>query len=112
MRRPNRAMPSRALARERILLVLLILSWAIAWPVLLDSCRLQWDERTRGILRAWSQRHSAPVVALRWESQTGVSSRLTDRMDPGLRRQVLALLETDTPEGLDRALLAIVRRIP
>jgi len=85
---------------------------AIVWPVLLDCCRLQWDERTRGILRAWSQRHSAPVVALRWESQTGVSSRLTDRMDPGLRRQVLALLETDTPEGLDRTLLAIVRRIP
>ena len=34
MRRPNRAMPSRALARERILLVLLILSWAISWPVI------------------------------------------------------------------------------
>ena len=34
MRRPNRAMPSRALARHRILLGLLILSWAIGWPVI------------------------------------------------------------------------------
>jgi hypothetical protein len=85
---------------------------AIVWPVLLDCCRLQWAERTRGILQAWSQQSSAPAVALRWDSQTGALSRLTDREDPALRRQVLALLETDTPEALDRALLTILRQVP
>jgi hypothetical protein len=84
----------------------------IVWPVLLDCCRAQWAERTRGILRAWSQQNGAPAMALRWDSQTGVLSRWTDREDPSLRTQVLALLETDTPEALDRALLTILRHVP
>jgi hypothetical protein len=85
---------------------------AIVWPVLLDCCRLQWGERTRGILQAWSQRNSAPAVALRWDSQTGVLSRVTDREDPTLRKRVLALLDTDTPEAMDRAVMTIVREVP
>ena len=85
---------------------------AIVWPVLLDCCRLHWAERTRAILQAWSQLNSAPAVALRWDSRTGVLSRVSDRENPGLRRQVLALLDTDTPEAMDRALLTMLRQVP
>ena len=85
---------------------------AIVWPVLLDCCRLHWAERTRAILQAWSQLNSAPAVALRWDSRTGVLSRVSDRENPVLRRQVLALLDTDTPEAMDRALLTMLRQVP
>jgi hypothetical protein len=37
---------------------------------------------------------------------------LTDREDPTLRGQVMALLETDTFEAMDGAMLAILRRVP
>jgi hypothetical protein len=85
---------------------------AIVWPVLLDCCRLQWAERTRAILQVWSQQSSAPAVVVGWDSRTGAVSRLTDRGDPRLRKQVLALLETNTPEALDRALLTILQQVP
>jgi hypothetical protein len=85
---------------------------AIVSPVLIDCCRDHWVERTRGIVRTWARRESAPLVALRWDARTGASSRLTDREDPALRSQVMALVEAETSEALDRALLAILRRIP
>jgi len=85
---------------------------AIVSPVLIDCCRDQWAERTRRIVRTWSQRASAPLVALRWDARTGTYSRLTDREDAALRSQVMALLEADTSETLDRAMLTILRRIP
>ena len=85
---------------------------SIVSPVLIDCCRDQWVERTRRIIRAWAQRESAPAVALRWDARTGAYSRLTDREDPALRSQVIALLEPDTFEALDRAMLAILRRVP
>ena len=85
---------------------------AIVSPVLIDCCRQHWLERTRQIIQAWSQRESAPVVVLRWDGRTGQYSRVTEREDPTLRRQVIALLEEETSEALDRAMLAILRRGP
>jgi hypothetical protein len=68
-------------------------------------------ERTRRTLQEWSARDSAPLLALQWDAQTGGYSRLTDREDPTLRDDVMALLETDTFEAMDRAMLAILRRV-
>ena len=84
---------------------------AIVSPVLIDCCRQHWLARTRQIIQVWSQRESAPVVVLVWDGRTGEYSRATDRDDPALRRQVLALLEEDTFEALDRAMLSILRRV-
>jgi hypothetical protein len=84
---------------------------SIVSPVLLDCCRDQWAERTRRIVRTWSQRESAPAVALKWDARTGAYSRLSDREDPALRSQVMALLQADTSEALDRAMLTILGRL-
>jgi hypothetical protein len=85
---------------------------AIVSPVLIDCCRDQWLERTRRLIQAWSQRPSAPLVALKWDARTGAYSQLTDRDDPLLRNQVMALLDADTFESLDRAMLTILQRVP
>jgi hypothetical protein len=84
---------------------------SIVSPVLIDCCRAQWRERTRRTIQIWSQRQFAPLVALRWDAQTGAYARLTDREDPALRRDVMALLEAETFEALDRAMLTILRRV-
>jgi hypothetical protein len=85
---------------------------SIVSPVLLDCCRASWMERTRRTLQDWSARDSAPLVALKWDAGTGSYSRLTDRDDPALRGHVMALLEAETFEAMDRAMLAILRRVP
>ena len=85
---------------------------SIVSPVLLDCCRASWMERTRRTLQDWSARDSAPLVALKWDAGTGSYSRLTDREDPTLRGHVMALLEAGTFEAMDRAMLAILRRVP
>jgi len=85
---------------------------SIVSPVLIDCCRDQWMERTCRTIEIWSQRRSAPLLALRWEGRTGTYSKLTDTEDPALRSDVLALLQADTFEALDRAMLAILRRVP
>jgi hypothetical protein len=85
---------------------------SIVSPVLLDCCRDQWRERTQRTLHTWSLRKAAPLVALRWDARTGAYSTLTDREDPALRSQVVALLEAETFEALDRAMLTILRRVP
>ena len=85
---------------------------SIVSPVLINCCRQHWLERTQQIILAWSQRESAPAVVLRWDGRTGEYSRLTEREDPALRGQVIALLEEDTFEALDRAMLSILRRVP
>ena len=84
---------------------------SIVSPVRIDCCQDHWLARTRRTIQLWSQRESAPLVALRWDAQTGACSRLTDREDPALRNQVMALLEADTSEALDRAMLAILGRV-
>jgi len=85
---------------------------AIVSPVLIDCCRDRWLERTRRLIQAWAQRPSAPLVALKWDPRTGTYAKLTDREDPGLRSQATALLDFDTFESLDRAMLTILQRIP
>ena len=85
---------------------------SIVSPVLLDCCRLQWQQHTRQRIQAWLQRRAAPVVALRWNAGTRTYSRLTDVEDPALRQQVTALLEADTAESLDRAILMLLDRVP
>jgi hypothetical protein len=84
---------------------------AIVSPILLDCCRDRWMERTQATLRAWSQLDAAPLVALTWDARTGARSKLTDREDAALRRQVRALLDAGTAEALDRSLLAILQRV-
>jgi hypothetical protein len=85
---------------------------SIVSPILLDCCRDQWAERTRRLIRTWSQQESAPAVALVWDARTGAYSRLTDREDPALRHEVMALVDADTSDAMDRAMLAILGRIP
>jgi hypothetical protein len=84
---------------------------SIVSPVLIDCCRAGWMERTRRTIQLWSQRPSAPVVALRWDGRTGAYSRVTDREDPALRRDVMALVDAETFESMDRAMLSILRRV-
>ncbi len=85
---------------------------AIVSPVLIDCCRDQWMERTRRIIREWSQRPSAPLVALSWDARSGNTRKLTERDEPALRNKVMALLDLDTFEAMDRAMLTILRRTP
>jgi hypothetical protein len=84
---------------------------SIVSPVLIDCCRDQWMERTRRTIEAWSQKPSAPLVALTWDARNGTYAKWTDREAPALRSQVMALLEADTFEAMDRAMLAILRRV-
>jgi hypothetical protein len=84
---------------------------SIVSPVLIDCCRDQWLTRTQRIIQAWSQRPSAPLVVLTWDGGTGAYSRLTDREDPELRSQVVALIDAATLEALDRAMFTILRRL-
>ena len=44
---------------------------SIVSPVLIDCCRQHWLERTRRIIRTWSQQTSATAVVLRWDGRTG-----------------------------------------
>jgi hypothetical protein len=85
---------------------------AIVSPVLIDCCRDQWLERTRRFIQAWSQRPSSPLVALKWDARTGAYSKLTDRDQAALRSEVMALLDLDTFESMDRAMLIILERMP
>lgn len=84
---------------------------SIVSPILLDCCRDQWMSRTQRTIRIWAGRESAPVIALTWDARTGVGSKLTDRDDPGLRNLVMALVDADSAEALDRSLLSILARI-
>jgi len=81
-------------------------------PVLLDCCRLRWPDDTRARILSWSQRPAAPVLALRWNPRTGAYSSLTDAEEPALRTETLALLDADTAEALDLAILKMLRRVP
>ena len=82
----------------------------IVSPILLDCCRDKWMERTQRTLRTWSQRGSAPLVALTWDARTGARSKLTAADDAALRQQVMALIDAGTAEELDRSILAILQR--
>jgi hypothetical protein len=51
-------------------------------------------------------------MVLRWDARTGAYAQMTEREDPALRGQVMALLDEDTFEALDSAMLSILRRAP
>jgi hypothetical protein len=85
----------------------------IVTPWLLHCCRSQWFDDTRGILRTWTARHtSAPIVVLRWDPETGAPARISDREYPPLRSLVPVLLELNSRDALDAAMLKIVEQLP
>jgi hypothetical protein len=86
-------------------------SISIIWPILLDCCRLPWPANTRQTIQAWSERRT-PIVALRWDARTGAYGRLTDRDEPALRDQVVALLSNETTESMDGAMLTLLESVP
>jgi hypothetical protein len=85
----------------------------IVTPWLLHCCRGQWFDDTRRILHDWNERHGrAPIVVLRWNQDTGVLSRVTDREYPALRTLTDVLLELESREALDSNILRIVQQLP
>jgi hypothetical protein len=68
-------------------------------------CRSQWFDETRRTLRAWSGKPGAPMIAMRWDPETGALSRVSDREEPVLRAMVPLLLALPTSEALDAAIV-------
>ncbi len=78
-------------------------------PRRLHCCGAQWLDYTRTRLREWAARPSpSPVVALYVNPRTGAVSRLTDGDYPALRPIVTALIQIDTLDALDRAILRML----
>jgi len=85
----------------------------IITPWLLHCCRSQWNMRTRSTLQDWLAREgSAPVVALRWDADTGARYRLSSEQQPYLRAILPVFLATDSEASLDRALLRVLADLP
>ena len=83
----------------------------IVSPQRLACCRFQWNDDTRHTLRSWLDDPSQPpLVALYWDARTGALSRVTDRDEPFLRSLVPILLDTPTPDALDRTMLDMLAR--
>jgi hypothetical protein len=69
-----------------------------------------WEEYTRRAMRAWAANAARPpVIALRWEEDTGELFRLRDSDNPFVRSAVDALLETSDVASLDRLFLHVSR---
>ena len=69
-----------------------------------------WEPYTRGAMRQWiADPARPPVVALRWDQDTGELFRLSERDEPFLRTLVAELLETPDVTSLDRLMLNITR---
>jgi hypothetical protein len=67
-----------------------------------------WEPYTRRAIRTWMANTARPpVVALRWDPETGELFRLRDDEDPFLRTLVALLLEAKDVTSLDRLLLNI-----
>ncbi len=85
---------------------------SIVSPVLIDCCRQHWLARTRQTIQGVVP---ARICAREWCCSGTVEPvrprAVTVREDPTLRSQVIALLDEDTVEALDRAMLSIVRRV-
>ena len=72
----------------------------------------RWDPYTRDAMRAWdADPAKPPVIALRWDPDTGTAYRLSDRQDPLLRTLVATLRETSDVASLDRLILDICRKL-
>ena len=69
-----------------------------------------WEPYTRRTMRTWMANPTRPpVIALRWDPDTGELFRLRDAEDPFLRTLVAMLLETPDVTALDRLMLNITR---
>lgn len=86
---------------------------SVITPLALYCCRIQWDTITRQTLHAWLARADRPpVIAVRWDGDTGAVFRTTEREEPYLRSLLKVLAETDSPASLDRGILNLVDRLP
>ncbi len=71
-----------------------------------------WEPYTRDAMRDWSADPSQPpVIALRWDPDTGLSYRLSDQQDPFLRTLVAILRDARDVASLDRMILDISRKL-
>lgn len=69
----------------------------------------QWGDDAREHLRAWmASSPRAPLVALSFDPQTGAVTRVTDAQQPELAALVPLLLQTDTAESMDLALVRMI----
>jgi hypothetical protein len=68
-----------------------------------------WEPNTRKAIRGWLDDPARPpVIALRWDADTGRLTRLSDREDPFLRSLVGMLLDTKDIASMDRLILDIL----
>jgi hypothetical protein len=71
-----------------------------------------WDAHVRQVVRAWTANPARPpIIALRWDWDTGELFRLSDREEPFLRTLVPLLLETKDVTALDRLILDISNKL-
>ena len=71
-----------------------------------------WNVYTRQHLRAWMQASPRPpIIALRFDPDTGALSRLTDTEFPELNQIVPVLLQTGTTGTLDGVIVDILDRL-
>ena len=81
----------------------------IVTPSRLHCCLGPWLDYTRVNLKHWAALpNPSPIVALYFNPRTGAMSRLTDEDYPALRTIVPTLLQTDTLDALDRAILRML----
>jgi hypothetical protein len=72
----------------------------------------RWEPYTREAMRAWTADPAQPpVIALRWDPDTGALYRLSDQQDGFLRTVVGVLRDTPDVASLDRAILDISRKL-
>lgn len=71
----------------------------------------QWGDYAREQLRGWmSSSPRAPLVALNFDPQTGAVTRVTDAQEPELAALVPMLLQADTAEAMDLALVRMMEK--
>lgn len=71
----------------------------------------QWGDYAREHLRAWmSSAPRAPIIALNFDPQSGAVTRVTDAQEPELAALVPVLLQTDTAEAMDLALVRLIEK--
>ncbi|HJP61221.1 MAG TPA: hypothetical protein VJ865_14535 [Gemmatimonadaceae bacterium] len=71
-----------------------------------------WEPYTRRTVRTWLEDSTRPpIIALRWDPDTGALFRLSESDDPFLRTVVATLLDTPDVTTLDRLILNITRRM-
>lgn len=72
----------------------------------------QWNAYARRQLQAWIDApRRPPLIALHFAPDTGEVSRVSDADKPELRALIPVLLQTDTPQTLDGALVNMLERL-